>query len=900
MVKYILISIILFFFSNLLQAQQDTVKITFTNQSLTGILSALEANYPVSFYYKKSWLPERKLSISIQAPDMTNALEQLLKGTDLSFVTYSDYAFVIAKRSDLSRQFSEDYYVNKQEALRKNLLVSGAINLGDSSQINSTGKATISGTVKDKDTAEPLVGAIVFISDLNLSTNTDENGFYALDIPIGVHNAEIRLLGYEPLRQNINVLNNSTWNVEIYEEAVELEEVIVKGQADDQNINTVQIGLTRISPRQIRQVPSFLGEADLIKSILTLPGVSTVGEGAAGFNVRGGNIDQNLILQDGSLIFNSSHLLGFFSVFNPDALSDVSLYKGNIPAQYGGRLSSVLDVQVRDGNKEMHKLKAGIGLVSSKVLYEGPIKKGKTSFLLSGRSSYSDWIVRRFTDDEESSAFFFDVNAKVTHFFNGNNKVYLTYYRSHDNFKFSNQLGFEWDNETLGLNWSYIIDKSLFSNLTVNWGRNDNKSFDEEGFDAFNLTNGIEYFKIKEDITWSPSRHKINAGGEVTSYIMNPESRTPFNDQSSIASASVEKDDGREIGLYINDEFDLIGGFSMSIGLRYAIFQHLGTASVFSYAEGQPRTVDNIVDTTFFSAGDVINTFTRLEPRASLKVGLGSASSFKLSYNRNNQFIHLISNTSAAVPTAVWQVSTGFIPPAQADNYSIGFFKNFKLNTYETSLEIFYRDIDNIVEYKNLADLLINNQIETQLVAGDGEAYGAELLLKKATGRLTGSFAYTYSRSKNTINGDFQDEVINNGEAFPANFDQPHNVNLTLNYNVNKKNELSVNFTYRSGRPVTAPIASFRQGQTVIPHFSERNQFRIPDYHRLDVAYTINRGRVKRQRFKSSLTFSIYNLYSRNNAFSVFFRQDNASVTNAFKLTVLERIFPSVTYNIEF
>ncbi len=868
------------------------------------ILETLSQHYPVNFYYKQQWLPTPTVSFQFNQTPLTEVLSQLFQDTDLAFVPYGSYAIVIAPKQALTQEYTQTYFANKaQQSKAEGPAAYDIVTLGDSSRMSASGKATISGKVVDMITGEPLAGAALYIESVDVSAASDEEGKYRMSMPVGLYPVEIRFVGFEPKTQYVRVLSDQVWNVGLLPEAFELDEVIVREKTDDSNIQSVQAGVEKLSVAQIKKLPAFLGEVDVIKSLLTLPGVSTVGEGASGFNVRGGTIDQNLIMQDEALVFNASHVLGFFSVFNPDAIKEVVLYKGNIPAQYGGRLSSVLDVKLKGSNYDAFKGSGGLGLVASRLMLEGPLIRDKTAFLVGLRSSYSDWILRLMEnpDLKNSSAFFYDLNAKLSHRFQDGSSLAFSYYQSYDNFRYSDQFGYAWATQTANLTWNQIFSPDLSSSFTAVYGNTDNSSYDPEGFDAFTIENGPKYYKIKENLFITPfGSHTLNAGAEWIRYLSKPEVLEKRGDISNVTPRQVEKDNGQEMALYLNDEFELNKRLSFSLGLRYSFFQHIGPAQVFLYDPEIPRRPENIVDSVRYESGDNIQKYSGWEPRISMKIGLTPSSSVKFSYNRLYQYIHLISNTTAAVPVDIWQVSTAYIPPQSTHNFSMGYFQNFKNNEWETSLEVFYRKMNNVVEYKDLPQLLLNDHIETEVLTGIGRAYGTELSVKKITGVTTGWLSYTYSRTFSRVNGNSSEERINRGAWFPSNFDKPHNLNLSISVKASRRSQFSFNFTYSTGRPITAPVANYFVGSTVIPHYSDRNAFRIPDYHRLDVAYTIDSNIIRRKKLKGSFTFSIYNLYSRNNAFSVFFKRDLQSTANAFKLSVLGSAFPAITYNFEF
>lgn len=876
------------------------------NESVEEILHALSINYPIDFYYKKEWLSPKNVTISYKEEPLSQVLEKLLTSTDLTVSSFDNFAYIIAKKADLGREYSADYFSAKyqvEEPTTDDLPVkSKLITLGNPENVATSGRATIKGKVLGKGN-EPLIGVLIFVEKLNINTVTNVDGNYEISLPIGKHTLETQSIGYTDYVQAIEIFNNGELPIQMEEEVYELGEIVVAGTASDDNVQSAAIGVARLSPTQIRQLPSFLGEADVIKSLFTLPGVSTVGEGASGFNVRGGNIDQNLVTQDGALVFNSSHVLGFFSIFNADVIKGVALYKGHIPAQYGGRLSSVLDVEVKDADNEQFKIRGGIGIVSSRVAAEIPLIKGSTSLLLGGRSSYSDWLIRRAKniDLKKSSTYFYDLNAKLSHVLKNGSNFALGYYQSYDFFRFSDEFGYDWGNKLATFEWNQLISENFSADFSAAYGDLNNSFFDPDGFDGFTLKNGLEHLKGRLNFFLTAlDNHQIRFGATAVRYIGSPESLSARGDFSGIQSKIIPKDRGQEAALYINDEFDLGDKLSFSVGLRYSFYQNIGPKALTLYANNELLDVDEITGTTIFDNGEVITDYSALEPRVSMKIGLATDNSIKMSYNRMAQYIHLISNTTASTPIDIWQVSTPYIPPQLAHNFSIGYFQNFNNNEWESSLEFFYKDIEQLVEYKDLPQLLQNELLETELLTGEGRAYGAELAIKRNKGRWTGQLAYTFSRSERQVMGATPETTINNGDWFPSNFDSPHNLNLVFKYQVNRRHLFSANFTYRKGRPITAPVAAYSIGTVEIPHFSPRNLFRIPDYHRLDLAYTFNRNAVRTKRFKGSLTISMYNIYFRKNAFSIFFRRSAGSPANAFRLAVLGTAFPSVTYNFNF
>jgi hypothetical protein len=880
----------------------------YTSRSLKEILPDLEGKYLIPLYYKNDWIPDTALSKQFENVPVLIAVQELLRGTSLSFAVLHQNSIIIAPESLLSREFSADYFINKERQLEylnadnlpPNLEI---INLGQGDNDNTTQGYQIAGVLTDELEGDTLSGASIMIKDLDMAVITNQKGSFLFTLSGGLHICEIRMVGYEVKTIGINVLNSTIWNPKILPEATELDEVLVSATADDSNVRSSIIGFTKLSPIELREMPSFLGEPDVIRSILTLPGISTIGEGATGFNVRGGNIDQNLIMQDNSLIFNSSHAMGFFSIFNPDAIKEVSLFKGHIPAQYGGRVSSVLDVKLKGNNYETFSGNGGIGLLASRITLEIPLIKEKTSLLLGGRIAYSDWVLGfvKNPDVKNSSLSFYDVNGKLSQKIGDNGSIALSFYRSYDKFDYSDQFGFAWDINTVSLTWDQVLNPGLFSEFSLSFSESSNASFQPSGIDAYNLSNGMNNYKLKEDILITTfEKHIMNTGFEVNAYMPSDETYKPFNSGSTVIPVDYTKDNGIETAVYFNDDIELTPLLSFSLGLRYSNYIQFGPSKVYQYENGFPSDPESIVDSTIYNDYEKVISYDGFDPRVSLRYSLTPSSSVKMSYNRIHQFIHLISNTTSALPIDYWQVSNTYFKPIISNNYSIGYFKNFRLNTWETSIEAYYRDMQNIIDYRDFPELFLNPNLETELLPGRGISYGLELYVKKKIGRFNGWLSYTFSRALVRIEGVNDRENVNNGDWFPSKFDQPHNLSVVGNINFNKTNQLSFNFTYSTGRPLTAPDANYGLEDYFIPNYSERNRYRLPANHRLDVSYTIQRGIFRTYKFKDSITFSIYNLYARKNAYSVFFKRNRSNVFGAYKLSILGTMLPSITYNFNF
>lgn len=784
--------------------------------------------------------------------------------------------------------------------------------IGDPSK-TSTGRVRIQGKVTSKEDGKGLFGATVAIRGTNIGAVCDEKGNYEFTIGTGQFELVVQYVGKVTKVYDLRVIGNGRLDIVLEDEVVSLDQVLIEAEGEDKNIQRISAGVNRLNIKEIESLPAFMGEVDIVKSLQSLPGVSTVGEGASGFNVRGGRTDQNLILQDGALLFNASHVLGFFSTFNPDATEAFTLYKGNMPAQFGGRISSVLDVRMKEGNSEKVKVRGGLGLVASRLVVDGPLNGGKTRFLVAGRSSYSDWVLgqARNIDVQNSAARFHDVNLKLSHRFGNRNKVNLSYYRSGDFFRFAQDFGFEWDTDILNFSWNSSITDNLISTTRLVSGVYKSKLFDPSGIDAAEIENGMNYYQAQQNFFYTPNdKHSITFGGDFVRYDSRPEISTPIGPDSGILPERVEKEQGNEFGFFVNDDITITKDLAISLGLRYSLFQNRGPYDVFQYADGSQRLVENIIDTTSYADGDLIAKYSGFEPRIGLRYKIDDETSIKVSLNRTRQYIHTLSNSTAATPTDILQLSNTYLKPLISNNASIGYFKNFSDNKWETSLEVYLRDIDNLLDYKDFVDLLLNNHLETDLIAGKGRAYGMELYIKKNKGPMTGWLSYTLSRTEVQIEGENPDEVINNGNWYPANFDRTHNFSWVSTVQLRGSSSFNWNVVYSTGRPINGIVTNYRIGSTVVPHFSERNEFRIPDYFRIDLSFTFGRDILKKEyrdklegrNYLGTLTIGIYNILSRKNAFSVFFKrpEDLGLIPRPHRLTVLGAAFPNITYNFRF
>lgn len=768
-------------------------------------------------------------------------------------------------------------------------------------------KVTLSGVVSDANTNETLIGVSVFVPELNTGNYTNEYGFYSITVPKGNYTIQISYIGFETLREKIEINQNTKRNFSLKESKLELGEVVITENVYKTSIKKPEMSVNKLAISTIKQMPVLMGEVDIIKSLLFLPGVTNAGEGQSGFNVRGGGADQNLVLLDEATLYNTSHVFGFFSVFNADAIKDLKLYKGGIPARFGGRASAVLDVYQKDGNSNRLSMNGGIGLISSRLLAEGPIVKDKGSFLIAGRGSYAHLFLK--LSDNQNSAYFYDLNTKLNYKLNENNNLYLSGYFGRDIFSLNESFRNVYGNSTMNLRWNHLFSNKLFSNLSLIYS---NYFYGLDlGFIGFNWESTIENYNLKYDFKYYASeKTKFNFGANITKYDINPGTIKPLDDTSSINFRQLDKKYAVENGLYADVEHNLTDKISFMAGLRFSSFYRIGASNVNFYENNQPVVFDEElkiyekatpIRTEYFGSNKKIADYSNFEPRFTISYQINENQSVKAGYNRMVQYMQLVSNTQSPSPLDVWTPSDNYIKPQLADQVSLGYFKNFKDGDYTLELETFYKKVQNRIDYIDGADLIANEAIEQVILNGKMRSYGLELLLRKNEGRLNGWVAYTLSRSEQQTPGRTPNETgINNGNWYRSAYDKTHNLALTGNYKLDKRWTLGAAFTLQSGQPVTFPTGKYVFEGITVPSYNSRNEDRLPTYHRLDVSATLTPKKYENKRFKGEWVFGIYNLYSRNNAASISFRQnEDTGFNESVKLSIFG-IVPSVSYNFKF
>jgi hypothetical protein len=872
------------------------------------------------FFYDTTATEFVRITIKLTNASLEELLEAALRPSGLHYAVDQQKQVFITQTFQVQTQLPEGFFDNKKQ--KNDTLIASApilndtvssterlrsslekklFDIGRRTNTPGTGNARLTGYVRDIRNGEALSGALVYMDTPSVKTITDQFGYFSMTLPKGRNTIFINSVGMKETHRQLMVYGDGKLNVELEDYVANLKAVTVTTDKRS-NIRSTQMGVDKVTIRTIKQVPSVLGESDILRVVLTLPGVTSVGEASTGFNVRGGAADQNLVLLNDATIYNPSHLFGFFSAFNTDVVKGVELYKSAIPEKYGGRLSSVLDVSTRDGNSKKFSASGGLGLLTSRVTVEGPLDKGKTTFILGGRTTYSDWILKEIPNSayQNSSASFYDLNLNITHNINPKNSIYLTGYISHDKFRLNSDTLYQYGNKNAIIKWKHIFNNHFFGVFSGGIDRYDyGISSDLYPLRAYKLAYDINQTHFRSEFTYNPNNiHSINFGIQSVYYKIHPGSFQPNAPQSLVAPDMVPAEQALESALYIGDRYNVSPDFSIDAGLRLSLFQYLGPQDVYTYTPGLPRTTGTVTDTLHFGSGKNVKTYGGPEIRLAMRYSLSDNASVKLSFNTLRQYIHTISNTTAISPTDIWKLSDPNIKPQQGYQVSLGYYRNFA-NNIETSLEVYYKQIRNYPDYKSGATLVMNKHIETELINTRGQAYGAEFMIKKTEGKLNGWLSYTYSGTRLKMDDPIAGETINKGNDYPANFDKPHNVNFVGNYRFSHRVSLSLNAVYSTGRPITLPIAIFNFGGAQRVLYSDRNQYRIPDYIRADISINLAGNHKIKQLAHSSWSLGVYNLFARQNPYSVFFQQENG-VIKGYQLSIFGTAIPFITYNFKF
>ena len=759
----------------------------------------------------------------------------------------------------------------------------------------------ISGYIRDARNGEPVGAASVMIEDLRIGVATDAYGAYSITVPRGRHVLKVNSIGMRETKRQMDVVGPGKLDIEVKEDVTSLKAAVIVASKQS-SVRGMQMGVERLNIRTIKQIPAVFGETDIMRSLLTLPGVTSVGEGTAGYNVRGGAADQNLILLNDMTLYNPTHLFGFFSAVDPEVVRGLELYKSAIPERFGGRISSVMDVSTRDGNSKKFTGSAGIGPVTSKLTLEGPISN-QTSFLFGGRITYSDWLLKQIEDPvfNNSEASFYDMMLHLTHNFSDNDKLYLSAYTSNDKFRLNDDSTYRYNNRNISLKWKHNFSGKLSMVLTAGL---DQYGYNVEGQnnpkDAFRLSFGVKQYNGKLDFTYNlDNKHAINFGVHHIRYALDPGTLEPTDASSIVNPKTIPPEQGTESALYIGDQYKVNDKLSLQAGIRFSMFRNVGPQKVYTYLPGLPKEDLTIQDFIEYSKGQLVKSYMGPEWRLSARYLLNEKSSLKFSFNTLRQYIHMLTNTTAISPTDVWKLSDTYIKPLTGQQLSVGYYTRVGKKEIELSVEAYVKRTQNYLDYKSGAQLIMNENIEQDVLLTQGKAYGIELMAKKTNGKLTGWLSYTYSRTFLRANDSSAGEIINRGEYYPANFDKPNNISLVANYKFTQRFSVSLTSTYSTGRPITLPVGTFNMAGAQRVLYSDRNAYRIPDFFRTDLSMTFEGNHNVKQKFHTSWTLGVYNLTGRDNPYSVYYVLENGKI-NGYQLSVFATAIPFISFNIRF
>lgn len=918
----------LFLFSIKTVAQKkedDLITGDFNRISFKEFIQKVESQTNFHFYYSEKDVDSLLITIAVKNAHITSVLDKIFERTKFHYAMDNDGNIFVTKGFTVATKLPPGFFNGKNDTTqivaksdredlnnsnqpvkanpRANMdltIENKLFEIGVKKGLGGKGAVNIAGYIRDFQTGESISGALIYTNNPRVQVSSDQFGYYSITLPAGRHTLNIISAGMFDTKRQVLLYSEGKFDINMDEKVMQLKEVVIES-GKEKNVRSTTLGMDKIDIIAIKQVPAVMGEADVLRTVLTLPGVKSVGEASTGLNVRGGATDQNLILFNGLNIYNPSHLFGFFSSFDADLVKDVTLYKGNIPARYGGRISSVLDITSLDGNDKKINGAAGIGPLTSKLTVDGPIDK-KTTFAAGARTTYSNWIFKLLPDEyKKSRASFQDATIHVNHKINDNNNLYVNGYFSNDKFNLNNDTSYQYKNGNGNISWKHNFNTRFYAVFTAGVDHYDYKI---KGYNnpvnAFTHIYSINQYKLNADFNYFASnKHKITFGVSSLYYHIKPGTFDPNDSRSLIIPDEVESEQGLESGIYVSDQFNISPKLSLEGGVHYSLYSYLGPKHTFSYVPGLPREEANIIDTNYYKGGKNIQIYSSPEYRISARFSLSENTSLKAAFNTTSQYIHMISNTTTISPTDIWKLSDANIKPQHGEQVSFGIYRNFKSNTIETSLEVYYKWIQNYLDYKSGAVLYMNHHLETDVFTTRGKAYGIELLVKKATGKLNGWASYTYSRALIRQDDPLAGEIVNGGNYYPSNFDQPHNLNLIGNYRITHRYTVSLNVVYSTGRPVTVPVGAFNYGGSARVLYSDRNEYRIPDYFRTDFSLNIDGNHKVRQVTHNFWTFGVYNLFSRKNAYSVFFISQNGAI-QGYKLSIFANAIPFITYNIRF
>ncbi|MDT0621708.1 TonB-dependent receptor [Croceitalea vernalis] len=913
-------------FTKITTRAQTEVKLSgdYLNTSLKEVILKIESETAYQIYFIDEWVSNDSISVSFQNLELVDALNKILEETTLNYYVKEDEKRIFLLENtivydELPRGFfgREENSSNPNnvavrtnappptfynENTRKTKRKYAVARVGKSDPNNLRETYNLKGRAINARTGEAVQDLAIRIKGSSIITVTNESGNYELELPAGYNVISVRAMGIAASEREVIMYNDGSLDLVLEEGLQQLDEVVVEADAA-KNVEEAITGSEQIDSEESKNIPLVLGERDILQVAKALPGISSAGEGATGLNVRGGKTDQNLVLLDDAVIYNPQHFFGIFQALNPFTTKGVDIYKGAIPVEFGGRLSSVFDIRTKNGNVEEIAGEGSIGPVTGNLALELPLKKDHSSLVIGARGAYADWILRSLDDESlnNSNASFFDGIMKYHNKINDNNEVKATAYYSRDAFSITSDSLYNYSNRLFSTRWDHRFNEKTTGALVLgnsNYGFG--IDFDGEANTDFNLDYSINETELKYKLrTILNDKNALDYGISAKYYSVNPGSIQPNGNESNISSIFIDDEQAIEGALYLGDEIKLSDKLLVDLGVRYAFFAALGSGTQRTYQDGLPRNESTVQDTISYGRGEVIETYGGPEARVSARYLFTPDFSIKASFNNSYQFLHTLSNNTTVSPIDTWKLSDLNIKPQTGYQASLGLYKNFKENEYEVSLEGYYKLMDNVLDFKTGADLFLNENVETEVLQGDGKAYGVEFLLKKNKGRLNGWLGYTYSRSLYRFASEFSEERVNNGEFFPSNFDKPHDVSLIANYRFTRRYSVSANFVYQTGRPVTYPIGTFRFNNADFVAFSNRNEFRIPDFFRLDLGVNIEGNHKKQKLAHSFVTISVYNVLGRNNPYSVFFVTEDGEV-KALQSSIFAIPIPSITYNFKF
>ena len=906
---------ILFISNSVFGQTEKTITISFDNKDLKEAILQLEDSTDTQFFFQEEWLKGQTVSGNFNDVPLRSILDAILQNTSLNYLIRGNQVIIL--NNLLVYDTLPDNYFNEgtnnsdgtippifqeQYSGMDNKDINKVESIGRQKSQDKATSYTLSGVLKNSKTGEPISDMTISTADRKFYATTNASGYYKINLPAGLNTLETSLIGYERKIREVVVYGDGNLNMSVVENTEMLGEVVIESNKNE-NVRAAALGVTSIDIEKIKEIPLVLGERDMFKVATTLPGITTAGEGAQGYNVRGGRADQNLILLDEGVIYTPSHFLGFFSAINPFTTESLDIYKASIPAEYGGRLSSVFDIESKDGNFNKISGEGSIGPITGNLSLEVPVIEDKASLIVGGRATYSGYILRSLDEPslKNSEASFYDAIAKYKHKFNANNSVQGTVYYSNDKFSITSDSIYKYSNRLVSLQWAHNFNEKSRANLIlVNSKYNYNILFDGDQNNDFDFGYEINETQVKLNLNYALSeKHKFTYGLSSKLYGIDPGTIKPTSENSDIALQKSDREQGLESALYFADLYKVNEKILFDLGIRYSFYAALGEATQNVYEDNAPKSAGTVKEVKTYGNNEIIKTYGGPEFRLSGRYLFTPSLSIKAGYNRTIQYIHLLSTNTTISPTDIYKLSDLNIEPQRADQYSVGLFKNIEEKDLEFSLEGYYKQMDNILDYKTGAQLILNENLETELLNGEGRAYGIEFLARKNKGRLNGYFGYTYSRSEIKLNSEIQSERVNNGAYFPANYDKPHDFSLVGNYKLTKRYSISSNFVYQTGRPVTYPVGRFIFAGEEQVVYSDRNEFRIPDYYRLDIGVNIEGNHKKNKLAHSFINISVYNVLGRNNPYSVFFVNDDGKI-KALKTSIFSVPVPTITYNFKF